>query len=64
MAHDAHNVVVAGTNDADILRVIQELERLQGGQVAVVNGRVKAALRPARRWTRVRSAAREGDEAH
>ena len=44
VAHDAHNVVVAGTNDADILRVIQELERLQGGQVAVANGKVLAEL--------------------
>jgi adenine deaminase len=44
VAHDAHNVVVAGTNDADILRVIEELERLQGGQVAVANGRVHAEL--------------------
>jgi len=44
VAHDAHNVVVAGTNDADILRVIQELEKLQGGQVAVVDGKVLAEL--------------------
>lgn len=44
VAHDAHNVVVLGTNDADILRVIQELEKLQGGQVAVADGKVKAAL--------------------
>lgn len=44
VAHDAHNVVVVGTNDADILRVIQELEKLQGGQVAVADGRVTAAL--------------------
>jgi len=44
VAHDAHNVVVAGTNDADIVRVIQELEKLQGGQVAVVDGKVKAEL--------------------
>jgi adenine deaminase len=44
VAHDAHNVVVAGTNDADILRVIQELEKLQGGQVAVVDGKVTAEL--------------------
>jgi adenine deaminase len=44
VAHDAHNVVVAGTNDADILRAIEELERLQGGQVAIANGRVKADL--------------------
>jgi adenine deaminase len=44
VAHDAHNVVVAGTNDADILRVIEELARLQGGQVAVADGKVKAEL--------------------
>jgi len=44
VAHDAHNVVVAGTNDADIIKVIEELERLQGGQVAVSNGRVTAEL--------------------
>jgi adenine deaminase len=44
VAHDAHNVVVAGTNDADILFVIRQLERLQGGQVAVANGQVKAEL--------------------
>jgi adenine deaminase len=44
VAHDAHNVVVAGTNDADILFAVQELERLQGGQVAVANGKVSAEL--------------------
>jgi adenine deaminase len=44
VAHDAHNVVVAGTNDADILFAVQELERLQGGQVCVVNGKMKAEL--------------------
>jgi adenine deaminase len=44
VAHDAHNVVVAGTNDADILFAIQELERLQGGQVCVANGELKAEL--------------------
>jgi adenine deaminase len=44
VAHDAHNVVVAGTNDADILFAIQELGRLQGGQVCVANGKVKAEL--------------------
>ncbi len=44
VAHDAHNVIVAGTNDADILFAIRELEKMQGGQVAVADGRVKAAL--------------------
>ncbi len=44
VAHDAHNVVVAGTNDADICAAIERLERLQGGQVAVRDGRVIAEL--------------------
>src|SRR6201999_1403844 len=44
VAHDAHNVIVAGTNDADILFAIQELERMQGGQIVVADGKVKAAL--------------------
>ncbi len=44
VAHDAHNVVVAGTNDTDIARAIKELEKMQGGQVAVADGKVKAAL--------------------
>ena len=44
VAHDAHNVVVVGTNDADICRAIQALEQLQGGQVAVRKGRVAAEL--------------------
>jgi adenine deaminase len=44
VAHDAHNVVVAGTNDADIQLAIHELERSQGGQVAVADGKVKARL--------------------
>ncbi|MDB6019468.1 MAG: ade2 [Pedosphaera sp.] len=44
VAHDAHNVVVVGTNDADIERVIQELENLKGGQVAVSQGKIKAEL--------------------
>jgi adenine deaminase len=44
VAHDAHNVVVAGTNDADILFAIKRLEHLQGGQVAIANEKVKAEL--------------------
>src|SRR5581483_2569679 len=45
VAHDAHNVVVVGTNDEDIRRAVKELSQLKGGQVAVVDGKVKAALR-------------------
>jgi len=44
VAHDAHNVVVVGVTDGDILMAIEELARLQGGQVAVANGKVQARL--------------------
>jgi adenine deaminase len=44
VAHDAHNVIVAGTNDADIVFAIQELTRLRGGQVAVADGKTRAEL--------------------
>jgi adenine deaminase len=44
VAHDAHNVVVVGASDGDILMAIEELARLQGGQVAVANGKVQARL--------------------
>jgi len=44
VAHDAHNVVVVGTNDTDILSAILQLEKLQGGLVAVADGEVKAEL--------------------
>ena len=44
VAHDAHNVVVVGTNDADIIAAVQALEKMRGGQVAVVDGNVEAAL--------------------
>jgi adenine deaminase len=44
VAHDAHNVVIVGVTDADIQFAIEELERMQGGQVAVANGKVQAEL--------------------
>ena len=44
VAHDAHNVVVVGTNDNDIGRAIEELVKMQGGQVAVSDGKVRAEL--------------------
>jgi adenine deaminase len=44
VAHDAHNVVVAGVNDSDIVSAIQALEAMRGGQVAVVDGKIEASL--------------------
>lgn len=44
VAHDAHNVVVIGTNDDDIIETIRALERMRGGQVALAEGKILAAL--------------------
>jgi adenine deaminase len=44
IAHDSHNIVVAGTNDQDIFVTIKEIERLQGGLVAAAGGEVKGSL--------------------
>ena len=44
VAHDSHNLVVAGTNDEDILLAIEEAERMQGGLVIVDGGKVLASV--------------------
>ena len=44
IAHDSHNIVAVGTNDLDIFTSIKELERLQGGLVVCVDGKILAAL--------------------
>jgi adenine deaminase len=44
VAHDAHNVVVVGVSDSDIVAAIQALEAMRGGQVAIADGKIEAAL--------------------
>ena len=44
VAHDAHNVVAVGANDADIIAAIRALEEMRGGQVAVADGKIEAEL--------------------
>src|SRR3954447_20750613 len=44
VAHDAHNVVVVGVDDDDMLRAIQRLTELGGGVVAVEDRGVRAEL--------------------
>jgi adenine deaminase len=44
VAHDAHNIIVAGTDDADMALAVQEIERLQGGLVVTHNGAVVDAF--------------------
>ena len=44
VAHDSHNIIVVGTNDLDILKAIEEIDRLQGGLVACAEGKILASL--------------------
>ncbi|WP_298068585.1 adenine deaminase [uncultured Mailhella sp.] len=44
IAHDSHNIVVAGDSDADMLAAVREVERLGGGIVMVSGGECLASL--------------------
>jgi adenine deaminase len=44
VAHDAHNIVVAGTNDADMALAVREIARMQGGLVVTRAGVVVERL--------------------
>jgi adenine deaminase len=44
VAHDHHNIVVLGTNDADMAAIVRELVKIKGGFVAVSGGKVLAEV--------------------
>jgi adenine deaminase len=44
IAHDHHNIIVAGTNDSDMAICCRELEEMQGGFVLVEDGKVLGRL--------------------
>ena len=44
IAHDSHNIVVAGDSEEDMLSAVREVERMQGGIVMVSQGKVLARL--------------------
>ena len=44
VAHDAHNIVIAGVSDQDILRAAYALVEIGGGFVCVVDGQVRASV--------------------
>ena len=44
VAHDSHNVVIVGTNDQDMLKVVEVIQAMRGGLVAVLDGKVLASL--------------------
>lgn len=45
IAHDSHNLIVAGTSDADIVTAIEAIRTMQGGIVVVDRGEIVASLR-------------------
>ncbi len=44
VAHDAHNIVIAGASDRDILCAVRALEEIGGGFVCAVDGVVRAVV--------------------
>lgn len=44
VAHDSHNLVVAGTNDDDMILAIEAIRSMQGGLVIVSDGEVLAKV--------------------
>ena len=44
VAHDSHNIVVVGVTDDDMMSVIDEIEKMGGGQAVAANGKVIESL--------------------
>jgi len=44
VAHDSHNIIVVGTNDADMMAAARAVADMGGGLAAVKNGTVRARL--------------------
>ena len=44
VAHDAHNIVIVGSNDDDMLAALRAVETLGGGHVVVGQGAVRAQV--------------------
>lgn len=44
VAHDSHNLIIAGASDADMLFAAKMIEKMQGGLAVVKNGELLASL--------------------
>ena len=44
VAHDAHNLIIAGTGEREMLAAAEAIERMGGGFAVVMDGRVTAQL--------------------
>jgi adenine deaminase len=45
IAHDSHNLIVVGTNEADMIHAISEVNAMQGGIVVIDKGKCIASLK-------------------
>ena len=45
IAHDSHNLIIAGTNDNDMLFAANELQKLGGGIIVVENGKILSSIK-------------------
>lgn len=44
IAHDAHNIIVVGTNEKDMVAAVKEIRRIKGGMTIVTSGKAVASL--------------------
>lgn len=44
VAHDSHNALVVGTNDADMVLALNRIQEIQGGFVIVADGKILAEM--------------------
>lgn len=44
VGHDSHNIIVAGTNEADMRAALEAIEKVQGGVCVVLDGAVTAMV--------------------
>ena len=44
VAHDSHNIIVVGTNDADMMEAVVKIRKIQGGFTVVVDGKLVGKL--------------------
>lgn len=44
VAHDSHNIIVAGDNDSDIVLAVSEIKKIQGGYVITSKGKIIGRL--------------------
>ena len=54
VAHDSHNLVIVGTNDPDILKIIEEIRSLGGGMAVASDGKGLGFPRPSHCGSHVR----------